>query len=173
MLASMFLNGGVNALKNADRLAQRARPVTERVTPAVERTSMLPVSLDSKQLVQLNAAVQIAGGAMLATGHAPRLASLALVGSLVPTTLAGHRFWEESEPLQRSNQRIHFLKNVSMAGGLLLSSVDTEGKPSLAWRAQHRAGQARKATARANAGGSRSKRHGRQVRLRISRSRTQ
>jgi uncharacterized membrane protein YphA (DoxX/SURF4 family) len=147
MLASMFLNGGINALKNADRLAQRARPVTDRVAPAVERSSMLPVSLDAKQLVQLNAAVQIAGGAMLATGHAPRLAALALVGSLVPTTIAGHRFWEESDPVQRSNQRIHFLKNVSMTGGLLLASVDTEGKPSLAWRAQRRAGRARKQAA--------------------------
>jgi hypothetical protein len=30
----------------------------------------------------------------------------------------------------------HFLKNVSLLGGVLIASVDTEGKPSLAWRAQ-------------------------------------
>ena len=36
-------------------------------------------------------------------------------------------------------QRIQFLKNVSMFGGLLLASVDTEGKPGVAWRARRAA----------------------------------
>lgn len=149
MLSSMFVYGGVNALKHADRLAQQAQPVTGQVTPALERTLSLPFSLDPKQSVQVNAAVQLIGGAMLATGKAPRIAAVALVGSLVPTTLAGHRFWEVSDPQQRANQRIQFLKNVSMAGGLLLASVDTEGKPSLAWRAQRQTDKALSRAAKA------------------------
>jgi uncharacterized membrane protein YphA (DoxX/SURF4 family) len=69
----------------------------------------------------------------------PRLAALALAGTLVPTTIAGHRFWEIDNPQQRSAQRIHFLKNLSMLGGLLLAATDREGRPSLSWRARRAA----------------------------------
>lgn len=149
MLSSMFVAGGLNALKHTDQLAQRAKPVTDRILPAVERAISLPFAVEAKQLVQLNGVVNIVGGALLATGKAPRLAALTLAGSMVPTTVAGHRFWEESDPLQRSNQRLHFLKNVSMIGGLLLAGVDTEGKPSLAWRAQRLSSNASKTRRRA------------------------
>jgi uncharacterized membrane protein YphA (DoxX/SURF4 family) len=149
MLASMFINGGINSLRNSDYLTDRAAPVTERLTPIVNKaTESLPFSLDSKQMVQLNGAVHVVGGAMLATGRMPRLAALALAASLVPTTLAGHRFWEESDPQQRANQQVHFFKNVSMMGGLLLAGVDTEGKPSVAWLARRGAERARRRAAK-------------------------
>jgi len=45
--------------------------------------------------------------------------SSSLAGSLIPTTAAGHRFWEESDPSTRAQQTIHFLKNAAMLGGLL------------------------------------------------------
>lgn len=143
MLSSMFISGGINALKSAERHAQVAGPVVDKVHPAVEKaTDSLPFDLDNKQMVQLNAVVQVVGGLMLATGRAPRLSSLALAASLVPTTLAGHRFWEESDPQVRKQQQTHFVKNVSMLGGLMLASVDTEGKPSVAWRARRAARKA-------------------------------
>jgi uncharacterized membrane protein YphA (DoxX/SURF4 family) len=84
---------------------------------------------------------------MLATGRMPRLASWALASTMVPTTVGGHRFWEESDPQARQNQQIHFFKNVSMMGGLLLASLDIEGRPSLAWRAKRGARHARGAAA--------------------------
>jgi uncharacterized membrane protein YphA (DoxX/SURF4 family) len=61
---------------------------------------------------------------------------------LVPTTLAGHRFWEESDEKARSMQRIQFFKNLSMLGGLLLAAVDTDGRPSVSWRARRAASHA-------------------------------
>lgn len=148
MLSSMFVSGGVNALKSSGAHAAMAQPVTEKLAPAVDRaTTPLPFGLDDKQMVQLNGAVQVVGGLMLATGRVPRLSALALAASLVPTTLAGHRFWEESDPTRKANQQIHFFKNVSMLGGLLLASVDTEGKPSLAWWARRGARSARERAA--------------------------
>jgi hypothetical protein len=39
---------------------------------------------------------------------------------------------------------VHFFKNVSMLGGLLLAAVDTDGKPGVAWRAKHAASDARR-----------------------------
>jgi uncharacterized membrane protein YphA (DoxX/SURF4 family) len=144
LMSSMFIVGGINALKNSESLAQRAKPVLDRLVPKIEQVSGgLPVPTDGKLLVQVNGAVNIVAGAMLATGKAPRLSAVALAVSLVPTTLGGHRYWEESDPRVRANQRIHFFKNVSMLGGLVIAALDTEGRPSLAWRAKHQVAKAK------------------------------
>jgi hypothetical protein len=89
-------------------------------------------------VVQINGAVQVVGGALLAFGRFRRLACLALMGSLIPTTYAGHRFWEETDDSARTQQRIQFAKNLGLLGGLILALVDTEGSPSFSWRAKRR-----------------------------------
>ena len=63
----------------------------------------------------------------------------------MPTTAAGHRFWEH-EGANRQQQLIHFLKNVGLVGGLLIAAVDTEGKPSVGWRARRAARTATEVT---------------------------
>jgi putative oxidoreductase len=148
MLASTFIVGGINSLRNPDGLAERAEPVTEKLEPVVDQaTSALPIHLDQRQLVMANGVVHLVCGAMLATGKMPRLAAFALAATLVLTTFGGHRFWEESDPQARQNQQFHFFKNVSTIGGLLLASVDTEGRPSIAWRAKRGARHARETAA--------------------------
>jgi putative oxidoreductase len=146
MLASMFVIGGVNALRNTSGHAKKAQPVTDRVRPAlvkaVPQASVLPE--DAESLVRINGIAQVTAGLALATGRLPRLSSTVLALSLAPTTAAGHRFWEEEDPAMRANQQIHFFKNISMLGGLLLAAVDTEGRPGLAWRARHGARAARR-----------------------------
>ena len=64
------------------------------------------------------AAMAIAGGA-LALGIKPRLSAIALLVLLVPTTLAGHPYWEHEEPQARHGQQVQLLKNAGLAGGLL------------------------------------------------------
>lgn len=145
LLASMFVVGGVNALKNSEGLAAAAKPVTDRITPLATRVAPgAPIPTDPQTLVRLNAVAQVLGALGLASGRAPRLSSGVLAATLVPTTLAGHPFWEETDPAGKANQKIHFFKNVSMLGGLLLASVDTDGKPGLAWRARRAATDVRK-----------------------------
>ena len=145
MLASMFVVGGVNALRNARERADAASVVTDRVVPLAQKAApQLPIPSDPVTLVRINAVVQVGAGLMLATGRLPRLTSTVLAASLVPTTAAGHRYWEVEDPTQRANQKIHFFKNVSMVGGLLISAVDTEGKPGVVWRARRAARDARR-----------------------------
>jgi len=145
MLASMFIAGGINSLKNSDMMAQRAKPVTDKVVPMVQKAApSAPIPTDPKTWVRINAGVHIVAGLALATGRAPRLSSLALAATLVPTTVAGHPFWEESDPGAKNMQRTHFFKNLSMMGGLLLASVDTDGRPGVAWRVKHAATDARR-----------------------------
>lgn len=136
MLASMFVYGGIDALRSPGPKVPAAEPVAQPVADAA------PVDLpdDTEQLVKLNAAVQIVAGVLLATGKLPRLSSLALAASLVPTTIAGHPFWEAEDDEERRQLLVHFLKNVSMLGGLLISAMDTEGRPSVPYRAS-RAGR--------------------------------
>ncbi len=134
MLASIFILQGYDSFRRPDKYASRAEPV---VRPLAERVPAVPAK--TEEAVRLNGAVQMAAGSLLALGRWPRLAALALAATLVPTTLAGHRFWEEEEEGNAAQQRIHFLKNLSMFGGLLIAAADTAGHPSLAWRTRHAA----------------------------------
>ncbi len=82
--------------------------------------------------VTLNGGGMVVVGVALALGIAPRLSAAALAGLLVPTTLAGHPFWNESDPAARTQQRTQFLKNLAMLGGLL--EVVAGGRPRHAER---------------------------------------
>ncbi|MEU6843507.1 DoxX family protein [Streptomyces sp. NPDC046716] len=144
MLASVFITGGLSTVRDPGRVAPAAEPVA---TPVASRVPRLPD--DPEQLVRLNGAVHIGAGLLLATGIAPRVAALALAGSLVPTTLAGHAWWKEKDPERRRQQRTHFVKNVSLIGGLLITAADTHGKPSMAYRARGAATTGRKQAAKA------------------------
>lgn len=140
LLASTFVVGGANALKNAPALAAKAKPVTDRLRPMLEKAApQVKIPEDTVTLVRINAGAQILAAVALARGRAPRLSSTVLAASLLPTTVAGHQFWKESDPAARANQQIHFFKNLSMLGGLLLAAVDTEGRPGVAWRARNAA----------------------------------
>jgi putative oxidoreductase len=160
MVASIFILQGYDTLRRPDRVAQAAEPV---VRALAERVPAVPAK--TEQAVRLNGAVQLVAGSLLAFGRFPRLSALAIAATLVPTTLAGHRFWEDDGEKDQAQQRVHFLKNLSMFGGLLIAAADTEGSPSIAWRTRHAAktagqagnkvgrtsGQAGKAAAKARA----------------------
>ena len=134
LLASMFIAGGVDAVRDPDGKVKAAEAVMQPLT------DILPVlPQDTATLVRLNGMVQAGAGAFLAIGKFRRLAALMLIGSIIPVTYAGHRFWEEVDDDVRAQQRIHFLKNLGLLGGLILAALDTEGAPSLGWRARRRA----------------------------------
>ena len=190
LLSSMFITGGLEAIRNPQPKAKRAEPVidlvaeeastvaqkvavaaggvTASVSDAVDQAMAAtsfdesgarpevdaaaphgraetarrrlaagePLPFDDETYVRINGAVQVGAGVLLAFGRVPRLASATLAATLVPTTLGGHRFWE-AEGEERRAQQVQFAKNLSLFGGLVLSAVDLEGRPSRAWRAEH------------------------------------
>ena len=85
MMASLFVWSGARVLRNPDPLLARATPFTERVAPLLQK-AIPQTPTDPKTLVRINAGVQVAGGTMLTLGWFPRIASLLLAGSMVPTT---------------------------------------------------------------------------------------
>ncbi len=144
MVSAIFVTGGLDSLRSP---APKA-PVAEDVAIPVAEAVGLPT--DTELLVRINGAVQLGAGLLFAAGRLPRLSALALAATLVPTTLAAHRFWELEDDGERHAQQIQFLKNLSIFGGLVLASLDTGGRPSLPWRARRGARRtrtvARKAT---------------------------
>src|SRR5687768_15240775 len=122
MLASIFIGGGIDALRNPAGKV----PAAEGIAPQIASHIPALEGSDTETLVRINGGVQVGAGTLLALGRFPRLSALALAASIVPTTAAGHRFWEADDQAQRAQQRIHFLKNLSILGGLLLAAADTE-----------------------------------------------
>lgn len=80
--------------------------------------------------VVLNGGAMVVAGVALACGVAPRLSAAVLAGLLVPTTLAGHPFWNESDPKARAQQRTQFLKNLCMLAGLAEVAVGGRRDPA-------------------------------------------
>lgn len=133
LLAVTFVDGGLDQLRHPTTKVGKAGPMIHKYAPR------LGLPDDPELLVRANGATMVGAGTMLALGRLPRLSALALVASLLPTTLVGHRFWETKDPAQRQAQKLQLMKNAGMLGGLLLAVVDTEGRPGLSWRAQHAA----------------------------------
>ncbi|MEU6562841.1 DoxX family membrane protein [Nocardia nova] len=123
-IAARALTGSTYAILGVDALREPG-PRPEIAAPALAAIRrVVPLPDDDELLVKANAAVQVAGGSLLALGIAPRLSSAALAASLIPTTAAGHAFWNLEDPAARKAQRVQFQKNVAMLGGVLFAFVD-------------------------------------------------
>jgi uncharacterized membrane protein YphA (DoxX/SURF4 family) len=138
MLSAAFISRGIDALRSPKPAADAARPTLEGLSKLPDPVGT-NVPSNAETVARVNAAVQIGGGLLLATGRLPRVASAALALTVVPGSLGGHTFWNESDPQRKADERRAFLTDVSLIGGLIIAAVDTEGKPSLGWRGRRAA----------------------------------
>ena len=138
MLAAIFVTSGLDALLHPAERAKIAAPLVTKLSG--------PLNLpdDPELMVRANGATMVAAGTMLGLGTFPRVAAMALAGALVPTTYTAHAFWTITDPAVRAQQKVHFLKNVGLLGGVLLAAVDTAGKPGLAYRTRQAQSDARR-----------------------------
>lgn len=143
LLAASFVANGADAALHPAPRADGMRPVVQTVA------APLGLPEDPEQFVRANGAVMAGAGTLLALGRMPRISALALIATLLPSTVADHAFWQEKDPAARRAQRALFLRDVSLLGGALLAAVDTEGRPGLAWRGRLAVRQAEKARKRA------------------------
>lgn len=111
LLAGMFIYGGYGAFSEPGK---RVTMVDNAGIPA------------PRQAVILNGGIMVVAGTALAVGFLPKLAALALISSLVPTTLVGHAFWQEENPQSRAMQQGQFTKNLSMLGGLVMVLLEKD-----------------------------------------------
>src|SRR5271168_3396859 len=138
LLSVAFIGQGVDSLRNPSSAAEAA-------APAVGGLQALPdpvgssIPSDPQTFAQINAAVQIGGGLLLATGKMPRVASAALAFTVLPANLGAHMFWNETDKQLKAQKRREFLSDLSLLGGLMIASADTAGRPSLGWRGRRAA----------------------------------
>ncbi len=109
MLSGVFIAGGADAIRKPEYPAQKAKEELGVPKPTLA--------------ARVNGATMVTGGVMVGLGYRPRLGAAVLAGSLVPTTLAGHPF-QEGDEQARTNQQIHFFKNLAMLGAALLIIAD-------------------------------------------------
>src|SRR3989442_203471 len=105
LLSGIFIFGGANTFFKPE---PRAAKVAKAGIPNPRGAAML------------NGAVMVVAGTALACDVAPKLAATVLIGTIIPTTCVGHPFWIEQDAATRSVQSTHFLKNLSLLGGLML-----------------------------------------------------
>jgi uncharacterized membrane protein YphA (DoxX/SURF4 family) len=153
MLAAVFVSGGLDALLHPGGRAKIAAPLVTKLSG--------PLNLpdDPELMVRANGATMVVAGTMLGLGVLPRVAAVVLAGALVPTTYTAHAFWTIQDPEVRTLQRTHFLKNIGLLGGVLLASVDTAGKPGLAYRTRYAQAHARRQAAATKRDARRAARH--------------
>lgn len=109
-LATIFLHSGITKIfefqETQDMMAGRGLPF-----PAL--------------LLLGNIIFQIVGGLSLVVGYKTKIGAWILILFLIPTTLVFHNFWEVPE------EKIAFLKNVGLIGGLLLITYFGAGPVSV------------------------------------------
>ena len=135
LISGIFVVAGANALRKPGDFVGTAKNVTD---PLKESTG---IDAQTEQLVKINGGVQVAAGSAFALGILPRPMAIALGVTVVPTTLAAHRFWE-LQGEEKQQQMIGFLKNAAILGGLVFAALDTGGRPSVFWTGKQAAGTA-------------------------------
>ena len=110
----MFVHGGYATLAEPGPRIEAAAPLLARIRARVPR---LP---GDERLVRANASVQVAAGLALAVGIQPQVAAAALAVSLIPTTVAGHPWWDNEDPAARAGEFVQATKNAAALAGLLL-----------------------------------------------------
>jgi putative oxidoreductase len=148
MLSAIFVVSGVRILIKPDSKVEAARRVTDRIGPLLEKVDPR-IPSDARTLVRAKAASDVLAGLALATGHFTRPAAAMLAAGLVPTTIAGHPFWDGDSPQSRAEHQTHFLKNLGLLGGLLLAAADTQGQPGLRYRTSHAVDRSQRSVKRA------------------------
>jgi uncharacterized membrane protein YphA (DoxX/SURF4 family) len=138
LLSAVFIGQGIETLRNPSVTLEATEP-----TVAALRSLPEPygdkVPSNPETVARINAAVQVSGGLLLATGKLPRIASAALAITVIPGSLGGHLFWTEKDPQRKTEQRRALLTDLSLLGGLIIAAADTAGKPSLGWRGRRAA----------------------------------
>jgi uncharacterized membrane protein YphA (DoxX/SURF4 family) len=105
LFASIFIVSGstVHLLKWRDGVAYaRAKDV-----PAPEL------------LVPASGLMAVAGGLLLAIGLWADLGALLLAAFVFPVAVGMHAFWKADDPMERLQEQVHFMKDVSLGGGAL------------------------------------------------------
>lgn len=121
MLASAYIGNGVTRIRKPEVAAASLSPLVALAKKKVD----LP--LDATTVARATGVAQVTAGALLAIGRFPRFSASVLVGTYLIDVVGEQLSKEKSSGLSLATK-------TSLLGGALLASVDTDGRPGLAWR---------------------------------------
>jgi putative oxidoreductase len=75
-------------------------------------------------------AIELLGGLAILFGFRTKVVAWIIFLYLIPTTLTFHNFWA-MQGMARTDNQIHFLKNLAIMGGFLLLAANGAGRYSL------------------------------------------
>jgi putative oxidoreductase len=127
LLSGIFLASGARALTYPNSLIPQTVWDPNPLVPAPDRADPR-WPLETTTLVRLHGAVQFGAAALLASGYLARPAAAVLAASLIPATIARHAFWSSDKPGKRRRQRLDFLTDLGLLGGLLLAAGRPAGR---------------------------------------------
>lgn len=142
LFAATFIADGVKKFTHPADQAEDAASFTNAVTPVVQR--IIPSSYSSyvpeqpETWVRLTGALEIAGGAMFATGLGRRLGALLLTNASMLNLAIAWPAADASDE-EKSAGRSKALTQAALLGAAVVAAQDLQGKPSLAWRTEHSA----------------------------------
>ena len=105
LFALLFISSGVN------HFAQNS------AMTAYAKYKKIPMA---KIAVYVSGLMLVLGGIYIALGFYADLGALLIAVFLIPTAFLMHAFWKESDTTAKSNERIAFFKDLSLAGAALI-----------------------------------------------------
>lgn len=136
LLASVYVVDGVDTLVNTREHIKSTESVLKKIRKALPKGVAGYVPNDPELVARAVGGTKVGAGSLLAIGKAPRFAAGTLAVVAVPTIIGRYAFWETDDAEEKSSRRSGFLTNTALVGGLAITSMDTQGKPGLAWRAK-------------------------------------
>ena len=105
LFALLFISSGVNHFAQNSAMTAYAK---------YKKIPMAKIS------VYISGLMLVLGGIYIALGFYADLGALLIAIFLIPTAFLMHAFWKESDAAAKSNERIAFFKDLSLAGAALI-----------------------------------------------------
>lgn len=136
MLASVFVWEGVDDLRNASEHTKETEGFLKTLRKFVPAGYKNLIPKDPELATRALGGAKIGAGTTLALGKAPRTSAAVLAAATLPNLVSKNNFWTADDKKEKERRRNGFITNTALLGALFITTQDTEGKPSLRWRAQ-------------------------------------
>ena len=136
LLASAFAVDAVQMLQKPEKYTAEAKALTGGLRSALPAQYAKSIPADDVTNVRIMAGTKAAASLFVATNKAPRLGALTLAALQLPTTASRRAFWKENNKDKKQAKQLGLATDLTLLGALLATTMDTQGKPGVAWRVQ-------------------------------------
>jgi len=136
LLASWFVATGLDACRRPEEHVERTRHAWHRLAARVNGLPEAPSDEVLRTAARAHGAATAIAGLLLALGKTPRFAACTLAALTAPVAVLDAPVKGGRTTAAQTSERA-FVRDLSLIGGALLAGLDTEGRPSVAWRVQH------------------------------------